>query len=185
MHVQRQSAGEARGHHVSDQRPSKELFDKWWATTRGAGNVAPIEAFEAGWRAARAAVETKALPNAENDPLVVWVLERLENCQEIAAKKTGSDRDGWLDDAQKFAQILRRLCSVSPPSPEPVAWVPVHPRTGPLWSMTMKTENRDVLPHYDLMPLYVQPVAWLGGQHCICPMGVTLSTCPICGPKRS
>lgn len=36
----------------------------------------------------------------------------------------------------------------------PVAWVPVHPRNGPLWSMTMRAENRDVLPHYDLMPLY-------------------------------
>lgn len=66
----------------------------------------------------RAADEPKALPGAENDPLVVWVLERLENCQEIAAKKTGNDRTGWLDDAEQFAAILRRLCSVSPPRDE-------------------------------------------------------------------
>lgn len=36
----------------------------------------------------------------------------------------------------------------------PVAWVPIHPRTGPLWSMTTGSPDPERLPHYPLMPLY-------------------------------
>lgn len=38
-----------------------------------------------------------------------WVRERLDNCQRLAAQKTGADRDGWLEDAQYFSEILTRL----------------------------------------------------------------------------
>lgn len=42
-------------------------------------------------------------------PLAEWVLERLENCQALAAKKIGADRESWLEDARYFAAILLRL----------------------------------------------------------------------------
>lgn len=32
-----------------------------------------------------------------------WLLDRQENCAAIAARKTGADRDGWLEDEQYFA----------------------------------------------------------------------------------
>jgi hypothetical protein len=71
------------------------------------------------WQPLYARAAQPPRPGAEDDPLVVWVLERLENCQEIAATKTGADRDGWLDDEQRFAEILRRLaCSAPPPALE-------------------------------------------------------------------
>lgn len=50
-------------------------------------------------------------------PLAEWVLERLENCQELAAKKTGADRDGWIEDARYFAAILYRLTDDSSAEP--------------------------------------------------------------------
>lgn len=38
-----------------------------------------------------------------------WVHERLDNCQRLAAQKTGRDRDGWLEDARYFSRILERM----------------------------------------------------------------------------
>lgn len=39
-------------------------------------------------------------------PLEVWVLERLENAELIAEMRIGSDRAGWLEDAEYFRKLL-------------------------------------------------------------------------------
>jgi hypothetical protein len=52
--------------------------------------------------------------------LAEWVRERLDNCQRLAATKTGADRDGWLEDAHYFAEILRVVsATVEPKSDHP------------------------------------------------------------------
>lgn len=38
-----------------------------------------------------------------------WIRERLDNCQRIAASKTGQVRDGWLEDAAYFSDTLAKL----------------------------------------------------------------------------
>lgn len=40
----------------------------------------------------------------------------------------------------------------------PVAWVPVHPRTGPLWANTVASLDADRPASYPVMPLYSAPV---------------------------
>jgi hypothetical protein len=40
---------------------------------------------------------------------------------------------------------------------KPIAFVPVHPRNGPLWSMTTNEPSQERLPSYPLMPLYTAP----------------------------
>lgn len=42
----------------------------------------------------------------EEVTLKEWVRDRKNNCLRIAESKTGADRDGWLEDASYFQQIL-------------------------------------------------------------------------------
>ena len=38
--------------------------------------------------------------------LTTWLKERELNCRRLAAGKTGSDRAGWIDDAEHFQRAL-------------------------------------------------------------------------------
>ncbi len=88
-----------------------------------------------------------------------------EEAQQVldALEKPKSHQTIWL-----IKQLRARL---SAPEPEPVAWVPVHPKNGPLWSMTTDDPNTERLPSYPLMNLYTatpqqsksEPVAKLFG----------------------
>ena len=40
---------------------------------------------------------------------------------------------------------------------KPVAWVPVHPRNGPLWGMTTDSPDPERLPGYPLKKLFIEP----------------------------
>ena len=51
-------------------------------------------------------------------------------------------------------ELAARLAEIE--RAEPVAWAPMHPRTGALWSMTTGSPDPERLPHYPLMPLYTR-----------------------------
>lgn len=62
-------------------------------------------------------------------------------------------------------RILARNIVTQPQQPAeavavPVAFVPVHPRNGPLWTETypMGSEAAERLPHYERMPLFFEPL---------------------------
>lgn len=62
----------------------------------------------------------------------------------------------WL--AGPAARLAERDELAAIEAQEPVAWVPIHPRTGPLWSMTTGRPAEERLPqHYPLKPLYTRP----------------------------
>lgn len=77
---------------------------------------------------------------------------------------TGTVSAGALEELFAAAAALRRerdelaarLAEIE--RAEPVAWVPMHPREGALWSMTTATPSDERLPsHYPLSPLYKSP----------------------------
>lgn len=41
--------------------------------------------------------------------LTTWLKERELNCRRLAAGKTGSDRAGWIDDAEHFQRALKAV----------------------------------------------------------------------------
>ena len=55
---------------------------------------------------------TQALKHSQPPAKVVeWLKERHENCIRHAARKTGDDRDGWLEDAYYFELALAALAA--------------------------------------------------------------------------
>ena len=67
-------------------------------------------------------------------------------------QRLSAERDELV---RENAELAARLAEIE--AQEPVAWVPIHPRTGPLWSMTTGSPDPERLPHYPLMPLYTCP----------------------------
>jgi hypothetical protein len=67
----------------------------------------------------------------------------------------------------KKAENARELgLDYEPAQQKPVASVPIHPKTGPLWAMTTDKPDPERLPSYPLMRLYTAPPAaqrpWIG-----------------------
>lgn len=46
--------------------------------------------------------------------VAMWMRERLDNAQRIAATKNGADRKGWLHDAEYFAAAINFLAQPTP-----------------------------------------------------------------------
>lgn len=54
----------------------------------------------------------------------------------------------WYDASLRVA-----LTAAPPAQPKAIAWVPVHPKTGPLWAMTTDDPSPERLPSYPLRAL--------------------------------
>ena len=62
--------------------------------------------------------------------------------------------DAQVDKAKKARSAIDAHLSGPQAEAQPVAWVPVHPREGPLWANTTADPDRERLPSYPLMALY-------------------------------
>ena len=66
--------------------------------------------------------------------------------------------EDMVDDAPETVRLWNRVTAFYASEPQaeaqPVAWVPVHPREGPLWANTTADPDRERLPSYPLMALY-------------------------------
>lgn len=82
-----------------------------------------------------------------------------------ALVEAAREQGRWDDSAtrreeRKARAAVERLARpAAPAEAQPVAYVPVHPRSGPLWAMTTNDPHPERLPSYPLMPLYAAPVA--------------------------
>jgi hypothetical protein len=54
---------------------------------------------------------------SEQLSVVEWARERYENSERIAAQKTGTDRDGWLEDVAYWRAIVSVLSSLQAAQP--------------------------------------------------------------------
>lgn len=67
----------------------------------------------------------------------------------------------YMDAMSENKGAVAEPLYTSPPKPKlsvkPAAYVPVHPKSGPLWSMTTDDPNTERLPSYPLMKLYTAP----------------------------
>lgn len=99
----------------------------------------------------RANAASEQFEGARLGPIAVRELLRHVDSLVAEAAELRRERD---ELAQRSAELAARLEEIE--AQEPVAWVPIHPRTGPLWSMTTGGPNAERLPHYPLKPLYIR-----------------------------
>lgn len=83
-----------------------------------------------------------------------WNWIECSQCQasSTAAVHTGEDCRPMLRERWNRRDTPDGVPAV--PAAQPVAWVPIHPRTGPLWAMTTDKPDPERLPgSYPLRPL--------------------------------
>jgi hypothetical protein len=73
--------------------------------------------------------------------------------------KTADDTYIKRDKIKRWMQFPdSQSIAPTPPSSEPVAFVPIHPRNGPLWSDTLPADSEvERSNHYERMALYAHP----------------------------
>lgn len=80
--------------------------------------------------------------------------------QQIARERT-ADVAKADAEIERLKSVIRGKTFITPTAPEPcgepVAWVPVHPRNGPLWANCIPTKDSPHPAHYPLKPLYERP----------------------------
>lgn len=76
-----------------------------------------------------------------------------EVARELREEYARTDRGKWLALAMQIESALSR-----PDGGEvAVAYVPIHPRNGPLWANTVPTLESERPSHYPTVPLYTRP----------------------------
>lgn len=100
--------------------------------------------------------------DGDDEALVRAVLEQPERDWEDLYRKEKARADMWRDKYESLAGPDERVYPQQ--EQEPIAFVPVHPRNGSLWSMTTNEPSQERLPSYPLMPLYTHPPSreWQG-----------------------
>ncbi len=147
-----QAAGQAQA--MADMQKNIQYLDglrQGWSTHAAdlAQRAADLEALVAELRRERDELSEQVAFTARHLAIISGVLGSPEPIEidDIAARL-------HLLIAERDA-LAARLAEIE--AQEPVAWVPIHPRTGPLWSMTTGSPDEERLPHYPLKPLYTRP----------------------------
>lgn len=66
------------------------------------------------------------------------------------------DVDGMLNDMRAMLESAPAVAGAKDHA-TPAAWVPIHPRNGPLWANAITSLDADHPAHYELMPVYTVP----------------------------
>lgn len=108
---------------VFNRQHDEETPAHWSFDGPAASDLEPA-AWEAYEKAAAVSPLVPAPPELQPDEVVQWAIDRHENTLRLAALKTGDDRDGWLEDAEFWRQIVVRLRAASAlsPTPDPCIW---------------------------------------------------------------
>ena len=132
--------------------PFKGAASYWHDTETDKGTTPP----------AAAPVQPKQEP-------VAWMFQHGETGRMSFVSNDGMNNpELFLAMNPRYALVCALTTPPAQPAPvqEPVASVPIHPKTGPLWAMTTDKPDPERLPSYPLMRLYTTPPAaqrtWVG-----------------------